>query len=106
MTTNLNGSQFGHPNAGEMHFSFHDLIEYAATTRPLSAGTIIGSGTVSNKDESVGSSCLVERRMLEKIKTGSITTRYLTDGDHIEISVTKGGVNIFGSINQKVRKQP
>lgn len=104
VTTNLNGAPFGHPNAGEMHFSFHDLIEYAATTRPLSAGTIIGSGTVSNKDESVGSSCLVERRMLEKIKTGSISTRYLTDEDHVEISVTKDGVNLFGSINQKVRK--
>lgn len=104
VTTNLNGSPFGHPTAAEMHFSFHDLIEYAATTRPLSAGTIIGSGTVSNKDESAGSSCLVERRMLEKIKTGSISTHYLADGDHVEISVTKNGVNVFGSINQKVRK--
>ena len=87
-----------------MHFSFHDLIEYAATTRPLSAGTILGSGTVSNEDESVGSSCLVERRTLEKIHSGAISTRYLHDGDTVEISVVKDGVNIFGSIHQTVRQ--
>jgi fumarylacetoacetate (FAA) hydrolase len=104
VTTRLNGAHFGHPNAGEMHFSFHDLIEYAATTRPLSAGTILGSGTVSNKDEAVGSSCLVERRMLEKIQSGAISTRYLHDGDTVEISVIKDGVNIFGSIHQTVRQ--
>ena len=87
-----------------MHFSFHDLIEYAATTRPLSAGTILGSGTVSNKEEAVGSSCLVERRMLEKIQSGTISTRYLDDGDTVEISVIMDGVNIFGSIHQTVRQ--
>ena len=104
VTTTLNGSSFGTPNAGEMHFSFHQLIEYAATTRPLSAGTIIGSGTVSNEDESVGSSCLAEKRMLEKIASGSITTKFLKDGDRVTISVTINGVNIFGMIDQKVRQ--
>lgn len=104
VTTKLNGEIFGTPNAGEMHFSFHDLIQYAATTRPLSAGTIIGSGTVSNKDESVGSSCLVERRMLEKIRSGSITTPYLKHGDTVSISVTRNGVDIFGAIEQTVRQ--
>jgi len=102
--TLLNGKVFGTPNAGEMHFSFGDLIEYAATTRPLSAGTIIGSGTVSNSDESVGSSCLVERRMLEKIRSGSIQTVYLKEGDTVEISVHKEGIEIFGTIRQTVRR--
>jgi fumarylacetoacetate (FAA) hydrolase len=102
VTTTLNGTIFGRPNAGEMHFSFHQLIEHAAATRPLSAGTIIGSGTVSNKDESVGSSCLAEKRMLEKIGSGVVTTGFLKDGDHVTISVSHEGVAIFGSIDQKV----
>jgi fumarylacetoacetate (FAA) hydrolase len=87
-----------------MHFSFPQLIEHAATTRPLSAGTIIGSGTVSNEDEAVGSSCIVERRMLEKIKTGAISTKYLQNGDEITISVTRDNVDLFGSISQRVRE--
>jgi fumarylacetoacetate (FAA) hydrolase len=102
VTTTLNGAIFGNPNAGEMHFSFHQLIEYASTTRPLSAGTIIGSGTVSNKDASVGSSCLAEKRMLEKIASGAITTKFLKDGDHVTIAVNDQGVSIFGTIDQKV----
>lgn len=104
VTTTLNRKHFGSPNAGEMHFSFHSLIEHAATTRPLSAGTIIGSGTVSNKDETVGSSCLAERRMLEKINSGSISTTYLKDGDVVEISVTHNNVNLFGTIHQRVKQ--
>jgi fumarylacetoacetate (FAA) hydrolase len=104
VTTTLNGTLFGSPNAGEMHFSFHDLIAYAATTRPLSAGTIVGSGTVSNKDESVGSSCLAERRMLEKINAGKISTPFLKDGDRITISATHAGVNLFGTIDQRVQQ--
>jgi fumarylacetoacetate (FAA) hydrolase len=85
-----------------MHFSFHQLIEHAAATRPLSAGTIIGSGTVSNKDETVGSSCLAEKRMLEKIASGVITTKFLENGDRVTISVNDRGVSIFGTIDQKV----
>jgi fumarylacetoacetate (FAA) hydrolase len=104
LETKLNGNAFGHPNAGEMHFSFHDLIEYAATTRPLAAGTIIGSGTVSNKDESVGSSCIVEQRMLQKINTGAISSPYLKDGDTVDISVRRNGRNLFGSIQQRVKR--
>jgi fumarylacetoacetate (FAA) hydrolase len=104
VTTTLNGTVFGSPNAGEMHFSFPQLIEYAATTRPLNAGTIIGSGTVSNKDESVGSSCLAERRMLEKIHTGKIATPFLKNGDRITISVMRDGVDLFGTINQRVQQ--
>ncbi len=104
LETRINGKVFGTPNAGEMHFSFFDLIEHAAKTRPLSAGTILGSGTISNRDESVGSSCLVEQRMLEKIKTGSITTQYLRDGDRVQISMRLHGVDIFGTIDQRVRQ--
>lgn len=102
LETKLNGSVFGTPSAGEMHFSFHQLIEHAAATRPLSSGTIIGSGTVSNADESVGSSCIVERRMLEKIKTGVTSTPYLQDGDQVEVTIRLHGRAIFGSINQRV----
>jgi fumarylacetoacetate (FAA) hydrolase len=104
LKTLLNGILFGQPNAGEMHFSFFDLIAHAAKTRPLSAGTIIGSGTVSNSDESVGSSCLVERRMIEKIRTGGISTHYLADGDRVQIALSKDGQDVFGTIDQKVRR--
>jgi fumarylacetoacetate (FAA) hydrolase len=104
METRLNGKVFGTPNAGEMHFSFFDLIEHAAKTRPLSAGTILGSGTISNADETVGSSCLAEQRMLEKIKTGTISTRYLQDGDRVQITMQRDGVDIFGAIDQRMRQ--
>ena len=87
-----------------MHFSFLQLIEHATKTRALGAGTIIGSGTVSNTDASLGSSCIVERRMLEKINSGTITTPYLKDGDRIKISMSLGQTNIFGSIDQVVRQ--
>ncbi|RMG40001.1 MAG: FAA hydrolase family protein [Candidatus Dadabacteria bacterium] len=103
MVTHLNGKLFGHPNAGEMHFSFYELIAHAARTRPLTAGTIIGSGTVSNKDPQVGSSCLAEKRMLEKIESGEITTPFLKSGDRIEIEMVKDNHSLFGKISQKVR---
>lgn len=104
LETELNGHPFGTPNAGEMHFSFFQLIEHAAKTRPLSAGTIIGSGTVSNEDATVGSSCLVEQRMREKIATGAIKTQYLKDGDRIVIRMRKDGQDLFGTIDQRVRQ--
>jgi fumarylacetoacetate (FAA) hydrolase len=102
--TRLNGEIFGNPTAQEMHFSFFDLIEYAARTRPLSAGTIIGSGTVSNENPEVGSSCIVERRMLEIIATGVANTPYLHDGDEVTISVTNAGLGLFGTIRQRIRQ--
>jgi len=99
----LNGEWFGDPDAGVMHFSFNQLIEHAARTRDLSAGTIIGSGTVSNEDIARGSSCLAEKRMLEKINTGKITTRFMQPGDHIKIFMQdQQGKNLFGTIHQKV----
>jgi fumarylacetoacetate (FAA) hydrolase len=102
----LNGRRFGAPDAGtDMVFSFSDLIAHAARTRALAAGTIIGSGTVSNKDRSVGSACIAERRMLETIETGAPVTPYLAFGDRVRIDMHNAeGHSIFGAIDQHVRR--
>jgi fumarylacetoacetate (FAA) hydrolase len=98
-----NGETFGQADAGHMHFSFGQLIEHVAQTRPLAAGTILGSGTVANYDTSVGSSCLAEKRMLEKIETGEFKTPFMKDGDTIKIEMKDAeGNNLFGTIFQKV----
>ncbi len=102
LRTTYNGKLFGHPNAGEMHFSFFDLVAHAAKTRRLSAGTILGSGTVSNADESVGSSCLAEKRMIEKIQGGEMRTPFMKAGDRVEIEMLQGGASVFGKISQKI----
>lgn len=100
-----NNDFFGKANGSEMFFNFPRLLQHAAQTRPLSAGTILGSGTVSNEDESVGSSCLAEKRMLEKIKTGEFTTPFMKVGDTVKIEMKdKAGNNLFGTIDQKVVK--
>lgn len=100
-----NGELFGCAEAGAMHFSFGELLAHAAQTRPLSAGTILGSGTVSNEDTSKGSSCLAEKRMLEKINTGEFTTPFMKEGDTIRIEMLdQSGHSLFGTIEQKVRK--
>jgi fumarylacetoacetate (FAA) hydrolase len=106
LQTEYNGEFFGNPDAGpEMHFSFFDLIEHVTKTRSFCAGTILGSGTVSNKDQSKGSSCLSEKRMIEKIETGEFKTPYMKDGDTVQIEMTdEDGNNIFGTIQQKVVK--
>jgi fumarylacetoacetate (FAA) hydrolase len=102
----LNGELFGCPNAGpEMHFSFYDLIAHIAKTRSFTAGTILGSGTVSNADQSqgVGYSCLAEKRMIEKIESGKISTPFLKYGDTVEIEMfDEHGDSIFGRIKQTV----
>lgn len=107
MKTILNGNVFGDVEAGpEMHFSFRDIITHICKTRSFTAGTIVGSGTVSNEDVSRGSSCLSEKRMLEKINTGEFTTAYLQDGDRVQIEVfAENGRSIFGQIDQKVVQQ-
>lgn len=100
-----NGEFFGNADAGAMHFHFGQLIAHAARTRPLAAGTIIGSGTVSNDAPDRGSSCLVERRMLEKINDGVIKTPFMKVGDTVKIEMCdREGRNIFGTIFQKVQK--
>jgi fumarylacetoacetate (FAA) hydrolase len=104
LETDYNGEFFGNPDAGpEMHFSFFDLIQHITKTRSFCAGTILGSGTVSNKDQSKGSSCLSEKRMIEKIETGEFKTPYMQSGDTVKIEMTDDeGNNIFGTITQKV----
>lgn len=101
-----NGKKVGAPNAGvDMTFNFPQLIAHAAKTRPLCAGTIIGSGTVSNKDRSVGSCCIAEIRFIEKIEKGRTETEFMKVGDTIKIEMKDAnGQSIFGAIEQKVAK--
>lgn len=104
LNVELNGEFFGKANGKEMFFNFAQLIEHAAKTRELSAGTIIGSGTVSNEDTEMGSSCLAEKRMLEKINTGEFKTSFMKDGDRVTMEMfDKAGLSIFGKIDQKVK---
>lgn len=101
MRSTFNGKPFGRPNAKEMFFGFHELIAHAAKTRALPAGTILGTGTISNEDESVGCSCIAEKRMLEKINTGAITTPFMKIGDTIRIEMESEGKSLFGAIDQR-----
>lgn len=102
----LNGEVFGQPNAGiDMTFSFPQLLAHAAKTRNLSAGTIIGSGTVSNLDRSKGSSCIAEKRMLETLAQGKPQTAFMRFGDRIRIEMRdEKGESIFGAIDQEVKQ--
>lgn len=104
LVSTLNNKEFGRPNAGvDMTFNFPRLIMHAAQTRELSAGTIIGSGTVSNLDRSLGSSCIAEKRMLETINIGKPVTSFMQADDIIRIEMfDKKNNSIFGAIEQKV----
>jgi len=115
MCVNLNGRAFGRTQTGEdMTFDFGQLIAHAAMTRALPAGTVIGSGTISNRDASGGPgapvadggrgySCIAEQRMVETLNTGGPVTPFLTNGDHVEIWFEDdGGTRPFGTISQKV----
>lgn len=103
LNVEYNGAFFGKANAGAMHFHFGHLIAHAAKTRHLMPGTIIGSGTVSNEDPEMGSSCLVEKRMIEKINEGAFKTPFMKIGDTIKVEMkNEKGQNIFGTIFQKV----
>lgn len=104
LITYFNGQLFGQPNAGvDMTFDFPTLIAHAAKTRSLSAGTIIGSGTISNYDRSKGSSCLAEKRMLEIIATGKASTPFMQHGDRVKIEMLNAAQeSIFGAIDQTV----
>lgn len=104
LEVNYNGEFFGKANAGAMHFHFGQLIAHAAKTRNLAAGSLIGSGTVSNEDHSKGSSCLAEKRMIEQIEKGAISTPFMKAGDTIEMKMhNEKGENVFGRIFQKVK---
>ena len=98
-----NGALAGDPDAGEMHFSFFDLIAHIARTRAFAAGTILGSGTVSNADRARGVSCLAERRAIEMIDGGRTVTPFMSAGDTIAIEMLDGtGRDLFGRIEQRV----
>jgi len=104
LITHLNDELFGQPNCGvDMTFDFPTIVAHAAKTRPLSAGCIVGSGTISNYDRSAGSSCLAEKRMLEIIANGSATTEFMNFGDKVRIEMLdQQGDSIFGAIEQTV----
>ncbi|PTQ70021.1 fumarylacetoacetate hydrolase family protein [Pseudomonas sp. GV071] len=104
LTSHINGELFGQPDAGtDMTFNFPTLLAHAAKTRGLGAGSIVGSGTVSNYDRSAGSSCLAEKRMLEIIEHGEAKTPYLRFGDRVRIEMfDSAGQSIFGAIDQVV----
>lgn len=102
----INGEWFGEPEAGvDMQFNFAELVAHAARTRPLGAGTIVGSGTIANQDESKGASCLAEKRMLEIIRNGKPSTPFMKFGDRVKIEMLDGnGKSIFGSIEQVIER--
>ena len=104
LLTRLNDELFGRPDAGvDMTFDFPRLIEHVTLTRRLGAGAIVGSGTVSNYDRSLGSSCVAERRMLEQVEQGKPSTPFLRYGDRVRIEMLdRNGHSIFGAIDQKV----
>tara|TARA_B110000208_G_C11772678_1_gene430872 strand:- start:429 stop:1415 length:987 start_codon:yes stop_codon:yes gene_type:complete len=102
LTTHFNNQLFGQPNCGiDMTFDFPTIVAHAAITRPLSAGCIVGSGTISNYDRSAGSSCLAEKRMLEIIADGKPSTSFMSFGDTVRIEMfDDNGDSIFGAIDQ------
>ena len=104
LVTHLNGELFGKPDCGvDMTFDFPTIVAHAAKTRPLGAGAIIGSGTISNYDRSAGSSCLAEKRMLETIADGKPSTSFMQFGNRVRIEMfDKNDNSIFGAIDQQV----
>jgi len=106
LISSLNGTEFGHPNAAtDLTFDFGQLIAHAARTRYLEAGTVVGSGTVANRDAGVGCSCIAERRVRETIDGGKPVTQFMKFGDEVRIEMFDAeGRSIFGAIDQKVVK--
>ena len=99
-----NGERFGEPHGGEMNFSFGQLVAHAARTRRLAAGSIVGSGTVSNVSRGAGSACIAERRVIEKIDQGEIRTAFMHFGDRVRMQARfdDGRDGPFGVIDQRV----
>lgn len=106
LVSHLNGKLFGEPQCGvDMTFNFDTLVAHAAKTRPLGAGAIVGSGTISNYDRSKGSSCLAEVRMLETLEFGAPKTPFMRFGDRVRIEMLdERGQSLFGAIDQQVVK--
>jgi fumarylacetoacetate (FAA) hydrolase len=105
MNVHWNGKKVGHMDAGpEMTFHFGQLIAHLCTTRNARAGSIVGSGTVSNKDWSKGYGCIAEKRCIETIEGGEAKTAFMADGDTVKIEMKgKDGQSVFGAIEQTVR---
>jgi fumarylacetoacetate (FAA) hydrolase len=106
IVVHVNDRLLGRPDAGtDVSFDFPRLIAHAARTRPLSAGTVLGSGTVSNRDAKVGVCCIAEARALESARGKSAQTPYLKFGDRVEIEMRDAeGRSIFGAIEQRVAR--
>ena len=106
LLTHVNGEWFGAPDAGvDMQFDFAQLVAHAAKTRPLSAGTLVGSGTIANQDTSLGASCFAEKRTVEALETGKPVTPFLSFGDSVRIEMLdREGRSIFGAIEQRIER--
>jgi fumarylacetoacetate (FAA) hydrolase len=106
LVCHVRGHWFGNPNcADDMTFSLYDLISHAAKTRPLRAGTLIGSGTISNHDKTTGYACIMEKRLVEQVELGEAKEDFLRFGDEVEIDMfDHHGETIFGAIRQRVAK--
>ncbi len=106
MRTWLNGKWLGGADCGvDMQFGFNQLVAHAARTRPLVAGTLVGSGTIANEDTSKGASCLAEQRTVETLRDGKPTTPFLKFGDTVRIEILDGdGKSLFGAIEQTVEQ--
>jgi fumarylacetoacetate (FAA) hydrolase len=106
LLTHINGQWFGAPEAGvDMQFDFAQLVAHAARTRPLSAGTIVGSGTVANEDTGKGASCFAEQRTVETLRDGKPSTPFMSFGDTVRIEmIGRDGASVFGAIEQRIAK--
>ena len=104
LTVQWNNQRFGNANGGAMAFGFDELLAYAAYSRTLCAGTVLGSGTVSNPNyREIGSSCIAERRGIEVVDKGAAHTDYMRFGERVRMEVfDAGGQSVFGAIDQQV----
>jgi fumarylacetoacetate (FAA) hydrolase len=102
----VNGARLGDPNAGvDATFSLFQLIAHAAKTRELAAGTLIGTGTISNQDRATGFACLMEARLVEQVELGEAKTPFLRFGDTVKIEMRDAhGTSPFGAIEQRVER--
>ncbi|WP_296253925.1 fumarylacetoacetate hydrolase family protein [uncultured Stenotrophomonas sp.] len=106
LVTHINSKWFGAPEAGvDMQFNFAQLVAHAAKTRPLTAGAVVGSGTIANEDTALGASCFAEQRTVETLRDGKPSTPFMSFGDvvHIEM-LDRDGVSIFGAIEQRIEQ--
>ena len=106
LVSHVNGAWFGAPEAGvDMQFNFGQLVAHAARTRPLSAGTVVGSGTIANEDTGKGASCFAELRTVETLRDGKPSTPFMSFGDVVRIEMLDaGGKSIFGAIEQRIEQ--